>query len=360
MVKSFKYFEEIKSYKPGKSKISDDDSDIIKLSSNENAFGASPKAINAYEKAAKEIFRYADGSCANLRESLAKKFNINADNIVCGAGSDEILALLAQGFAGTEDEIIYSKHGFLMYPISAKRVGAKAIAADEVNLKASVENILSLITPKTKIIFIANPNNPTGSYLNAEELDQLIAKTPKEVLIVIDNAYEELVDAKDYPDAINLVKNNENVVMTKTFSKVYGLASLRIGWCFASNYICDILNKIRGPFNVSGAAQVAAKAALEDEEFLQKSVEHNNKWREIFSEKLSMLQNVTIYESQGNFILIDFLTQEECQKVNQALLNNKIIVREMSAYQLPTCLRITIGKEEENKRVIETISNYYE
>lgn len=347
------YLLEIENYVPGKSKIGD--KKIIKLSSNENALGASPRAISAYKNHAEKIFRYADGSCAELREALAKKNKISAQRIVCGAGSDELIALLTQAFAGIDDEIIYSEHGFLMYPISAKRVGAKAVKVKEKNLRADVNSMIAAITPKTKIIFLANPNNPTGSYLSKAEVDELIAKTPKNILIVLDCAYEEFVEAQDYPNAIELANERENVVVTRTFSKIYGLASLRIGWCYSSTYVAEILNKIRGPFNVGGPAQAAAVAALEDEEFLLASKNHNQKWLKIFFDQLAQSNKIKAWPSVGNFILLDFGLPKECQKTNQKLLDEGIILREMSGYGLPGCLRATIGSDEESAKLLEAL-----
>ncbi len=346
------YLLEIENYVPGKSKLGD--KKIIKLSSNENALGASPKALLAYKNHASEVSRYADGACTLLRETLAKKNKIAAERIVCGAGSDEILALLTSAFAGIGDEIIYSEHGFLMYPISAKRVGAKPVKVKEKNLKTDVEAIIQAITSKTKIIFIANPNNPTGSYLSDSEIQKLIAKTPKNVLIVLDHAYEEFVEESDYPNAIELVNQHENVVVTRTFSKIYGLASLRIGWCYSSNYIAEILNKVRGPFNVGGPAQFAAVAALEDEEFLTAAKNHNKKWLKIIIEELAKLK-IKTHPSIANFILLDFETAANCKKANEALLSHGIILREVGGYGLSTCLRMTIGTEEENRQVLEVL-----
>lgn len=356
MLKAHKFLNEIQNYVPGKSKISGDVKKIIKLSSNENALKASPKALAAYRDHDGEIFRYADGGCSLLREALAKKHKIDAAQIVCGAGSDEILAFLTSAFAGIDDEVIYSQHGFLMYPISAKRVGAKPVAVSERGLKTDIAAILKAITPKTKIIFIANPNNPTGSYLSNDEVQSLIDGAPKDVLIVLDHAYDEFAQGvKDYPDAIKLVKENENVVMTRTFSKVYGLASLRIGWSFSSAEIAEVLNKIRGPFNVGGPAQVAGVAALEDEEFLQKSIYHNQKWLDKFFAEISKLNNIKAWPSIANFILLDFGDEEKCKKANEKFLQEGIILREMSGYGLPNCLRATIGDDEENLAVLAVL-----
>lgn len=349
------YLFEIENYKPGKAKIGD--KKVIKLSSNENALGSSPKAISAYKNHIDEIVRYADGSCALLRQALAAKNNIDVEKIVCGAGSDEILAFLTSAFAGIDDEIIHSEHGFLMYPISAKRVGARAIAVKEKNLKTDVEAILAAITPRTKIIFIANPNNPTGSYLNKSEVEKLINAAPKNILIVLDHAYEEFAEIADYPNAIELVNKHENVVVTRTFSKIYGLASLRIGWSYSSNYIADALNKVRGPFNVGGPAQAAAIAALQDEEFFEASKNHNKKWLEILFKEFAKIPQIKAYPSIANFILLDFTTAKNCEEANKKLLEQGIILREMSAYGLPNCLRMTIGKEEENLAALQVLKN---
>lgn len=349
------YISEIENYVPGKAKIGS--KKAIKLSSNENALGSSPKALQAYKDHAGDAFRYADGSCADLREALSQKYKIAADQIVCGAGSDEIISFLTTAFVGVGDEVIYSEHGFLMYPISAKKAGAKAVKVKEKNLKSDVEAIISAITSKTKVIFIANPNNPTGSYLNKNEIQKLIDKTPKNVLLVLDHAYEEFVDEADYPNAFELVNKYENVVVTRTFSKIYGLASLRIGWCYSSKYIADILNKVRGPFNVGGPAQAAAVAALQDDEFFDASKKHNKKWLKFFFDQLADSKKIKVHPSIANFILLDFGSVEMCEKANQKLLENGIIFRGMSAYGLPNCLRATIGTEEENLLVLEVLQN---
>ena len=356
MLKAHEYLSDIESYKPGKGKISGSSQEVIKLSSNENALGASSKAAAAYAKHAAEIFRYADGSCASLRQAIATKHKIDAERIICGAGSDEIIALLTAAFAGAGDEIIYSKHGFLMYPISAKRVGAKSIVAEEKNLKTDIDAILKAITPKTKIIFVANPNNPTGSYLSNDEILHLINNAPKNILIALDHAYDEFAQGiKDYPNALALAEKYENVVVLRTFSKIYGLASLRIGWCYASSYVIDILNKVRGPFNVGGPAQAAAIAALQDDEFFEKSLAHNKKWLEIFFEKLHSNSKIKAYPSIANFILLDFGSVEKCVEANKKFLTNGIILREMGGYHLPQCLRMTIGNDAENSKLLQVL-----
>ncbi len=353
-----KYLEDIVSYKPGKAKIGLDNA--IKLSANENALGASPKAIKAYQNLSNNLSTYPDGSASELRNSLAKKNDIDPDKIVCGAGSDELIALITHAFCGEGDEIIYSQHGFLMYPISAKKVGATAIKVAETNLKTNIDNILAAISSKTKIIFIANPNNPTGTYLNKDEINKLIAQVPSNIIIVLDHAYEEFVTEKDYPkNSLKLVEQNENLVVTRTFSKIYGLASLRIGWCYSSQYVADILNKIRGPFNVSSPAQNAAISAINDDEFLELSILHNKKWLKIYEEEFLNATQFNLTKSAANFILIDFLDKQKLVKANQLLAERKIIAREMGAYGLENSLRITIGKDLENKMVIEQLKKIY-
>ncbi|MDA0901983.1 MAG: histidinol-phosphate transaminase [Proteobacteria bacterium] len=353
-LKAKSHILDINSYKAGLSKAGKLQ-EVIKLSSNENALGTSPKAIAAYEKHSAQIFRYADGGCEGLKEAIANKYNIKSQRIVCGAGSDEIIALLCQAFAGEGDEVLYSEYGFLMYPISAKRVGAKPVIAKESDLKTNLDNLLSQISAQTKIIFIANPNNPTGSYINKQDLEGFINAVPDHIMIVLDLAYAEFVDLPDYPDAVELVNKYENVVMTRTFSKIYGLASLRIGWSYSSDYVADVLNRVRGPFNVGGPAQFAAIAALNDEDFTQKSKNHNDKWLKIIAEELKKL-GLKTYPSIGNFILIDFLSEEKASKANQFLLDNGVILRSVAAYKLPSCLRMTIGTESENLKTLELLS----
>jgi histidinol-phosphate aminotransferase len=353
------YIESIAPYKQGKSIIDNAQKGTpTKLSSNENALKTSPKALEAY-RSHKELNRYADGSCQELRAAIGNKYNIDKDTIVCGAGSDEIISLLIESFAGPGDEVIYSEHGFLMYQISTKKFGAKAIAAKETNLTTNVDNILGLISKETKMIFIANPNNPTGSYINKKEIEKLINKTPKNIIIVLDLAYAEFVELseEDYPNVSSLVTNNDNVVMTRTFSKIHGLASLRLGWSYSCSYIAQVLNKVRGPFNVSGAAMEAGIAAINDDDFIEKSIKHNNKWLKILKDELDRI-NLKSHPSIANFILIDFLDDNKCQQANDFLLHNNIIVRQMVDYKLPTCLRITIGTEQENRSVIGLLEEF--
>ncbi len=347
---------EIKPYKQGASKAGNVDK-VIKLSSNENPFGTSPYAIEAIKKSASNIGRYPDGSCTELRNSISARYNLNANNIICGAGSDEIIALLCQAYAGKGDEIIYTSHGFLMYPISAARVGAIPVVAEEKNLRTDIESIIAKVTDRTKIIFIANPNNPTGSYITKDEMRQLRNSLPDNVLLVIDAAYAEYVEAEDYSSGFELAEEYDNVVVTRTFSKIYGLGGLRIGWSYSQNGIADVLNRVRGPFNVSSIAQAAAIAAINDIEFEDKSRQHNNKWRKIVSDKLSDI-GLIAYPSVANFVLVKFANNETANKANEYLKSNGIIGRAMVEYSLPEYMRFTIGLEEENKALITVLSDF--
>ncbi len=356
-VQAHSFLRDIKSYKPGKDKIEGvQNLKITKLSSNENPLGSSKAAIEAYKDHGSDLPIYADGACTNLRQKIAEKYNIDSEKIVCGAGSDEILYMLASAYAGIGDEVIHSKHGFLMYGISAKRVGAAVVIVDEKNLKADIDAIIKAVSDETRMIFLANPNNPTGSYLTNDEVEKLIKNVRQDVLIVLDHAYDEyVIDKKDYPDAIKLVNENKNVVMTRTFSKIHGLASLRIGWCYADEEIIDILNKVRGPFNVGGPAQVAAAKAIEDQEFMINSAQHNLKWLKKYYDIVENLDNIKAYDSVANFILFDFGSEEKAELANEEFLKEGVIVRKVAAYFLPSCLRITVGSDEDNEKVIDIL-----
>ncbi|HYG85712.1 MAG TPA: histidinol-phosphate transaminase [Azospirillum sp.] len=330
----------------------------IRLASNEGALGPSPKAVEAYQRLAGTIHRYPDGGSTELREALAKRFNLDAGRIVCGAGSDELIGLLVRSYAGPGDEVLYSQHGFLMYPIAAKSVGATPVAAPERDLKTDVDAMLARVTPRTKIVFIANPNNPTGSYLTGEELARLHAGLPPTTLLVIDAAYAEFVTRGDYSSGVELVERHANVVMTRTFSKIFALGSLRLGWCYAQAGVTDVLNRVRGPFNVSGAAQAAGVAALEDTEFLERSRALNETCREWFSGEAKAL-GLTVHPSIANFVLVSFKGQkpgkDDAEAARQFLKERGILVRQMNAYGLPDCLRVTIGTEPEMRTVVDAL-----
>ena len=343
----------IEPYKPGTSKLAGK-TEVIKLSSNENALGTSPKVLAALREWESRLFRYPDGGCKALREKLGAVYSLNPEQLVCGVGSDELIGLLCHAYAGVGDEVLYSQHGFLMYPIYTLRMGAVPIKAPEKNLTADVDALLAAVTPRTRIVFLANPNNPTGSYLSAEKVSYLRKKLPQDILLVLDAAYCELVDAPDFSEGNELVQQYSNVVVLRTFSKIYGLAGLRLGWGYFSPEVADVMNRARGPFNVSMPAQVAGIAALDDQDFIAKSKAHNTKWRAWLAAELQKI-GYTVYPSQGNFLLVEC---GDAAAADEHLKNNGIIVRRMEAYALPTTLRITIGKENENKAVVAALSTF--
>lgn len=314
---------------------------LVRLASNENALGASPRARAAYLKKAEDLFRYPDGSALALRRALAGSYRIkNPDNIVCGSGSDELINLLLKAYAGPGDEVLYSRHGFLMYPIGARAVGATPVAAEEKNLRTDVRALAAAFTPRTKIVFLANPNNPTGSYVTKAEVAWLHARLPAHVLLVIDAAYAEFVGAADYSAGDELARKSGNVVVLRTFSKIFGLAALRLGWAHCPPGIAAVLNRVRGPFNVGAAAQAAGVAALGDAAFLRRSREHNTKWRAWLVRTLDGL-GVKAHPSVGNFVLADFGPKAEA--IRLGLKERGVLIRQMGAYGLPRHLRITVG-----------------
>ena len=338
----------------GGESVLDGQNDVIKLSSNENAFGPSPLAQAAYTEAAANLHRYPDGGCTSLRAAIAELHGLDAERIVCGAGSDEIISLLCQAYAGPGDEVLYSQHGFLMYRISAMAAGATPIAAPETDLRADVDKLLAHVTSRTRIVFIANPNNPTGTYLTAAEMQRLRDGLPPYVILAIDAAYAEYANADDYTAGQSLVAAHDNVVMLRTFSKIYGLSALRVGWCFAPPMIADVLNRVRGPFNVNAAAQAAAVAAVEDVAFEANARAHNDTWLPWLADELTALGLPTV-PSAGNFLIADFGSSARAQAASSFLEGRGILVRAVGGYGLPHYLRIAIGREDENKAVVAAL-----
>ncbi len=329
------------------------------LSANENPLGAGKKAIASYKDAADNLFRYPDGGATKLRKAIAKRFDLNADNIICGAGSDELLTFITRIFAGPDDEIIYSQHGFLMYKINAMHVGATPISVKEKNLTTDVDAILNAINDKTRIVFIANPNNPTGSYISNDEMLRLANGLPDNVILVIDAAYAEYVSNADYADGSKLVESHENIIMTRTFSKIFGLASLRLGWCYCSPVIADLINRIRGPFNVNIPAQAAGIAAIEDIQHMEKSRSHNDYMLDKFGDELKLL-GLDVPQSVGNFLLAGFIDKKTAKQAYDYMLKNGVIARAMGGYGLPKYIRFTIGLEEECQKAITILRQFKE
>ena len=349
---------EITPYVGGKAK-SAGTKPITKLSSNESPLGPSPKAMAAYRALAGELHRYPDGHATGLRQAIARRHNLDPDGIVCGAGSDELIALLARAYAGPGDEVLYSRHGFLIYPIAALAAGAHPVTAPERDLKADVDALLAHVGSRTRLVFIANPNNPTGSYLTRSELERLRAGLPDDVILVVDAAYAEYATAPDYASGLELARDTANTVMLRTFSKLYGLAALRLGWLVAAPGIVDVMNRVRGPFNVSSSAQAAGIAALEDLEHQEQARRHNETWLPWLTREISAL-GLRVHPSIGNFILIDFPAEPGRGADDAAafLEAESIIPRQMGAYGLPHCLRVSVGLEEENRRLVTALAAF--
>ena len=331
----------------------------IRLASNESALGPSPKAIAAYQALAGEIFRYPDGSALELRQALGRAHGLDPDRIICGSGSDELIALLQRGYVGPDAEVLYSRHGFLMYPIGTLAVGGTPVAVPERDLTADVDAFLARVTDRTRLVFIANPNNPTGTYLSADELARLHAGLPKHVVLAIDAAYAEFVNRNDYEPGIALVNRAENVVMLRTFSKIYALAGLRLGWAYCPPGIADVLNRIRGPFNINAAALAAGVAAVGDLGALARARAHNEKWLPWFSERLQAL-GLQLTPSVGNFVLPQFPDDppHNADAAFAFLQSRGILTRQMGGYGLPKHLRITIGTGEEMETVAAAIAEF--
>ena len=344
---------EIRAYVGGKAEVAGAAS-VVKLSSNESAVGPSPKAMAAFTAEAQRLHRYPDGGCTALRQKIGQRFNLDAERIVCGAGSDELIALLIRAFAGPGDEVLYSAHGFLMYKLSALAAGATPVAAPEIDLRADVDALLARVTTRTRIVFIANPNNPTGSYLSGAELARLHAGLPPDVLLVIDAAYAEFVRAPDYSDGQELALAHPNVVMARTFSKLFGLAALRLGWMLGGEAVVDVVNRIRGPFNVGQPAQAAGIAALDDLEHQEQARAHNDRWLPWLVEGIGRL-GFKVWPSVGNFVLVDFGDAAAQKAATAHLERDGVIPRDMAAYGLASCLRITVGLEEENRRLVASL-----
>lgn len=328
--------------------------DVIKLSSNEGAYGPSPRAVEAYEAARTALNRYPDGGATALRHELARQHGLDAGRIVCGAGSDEIISLLCRAYAGPGDEVLHSEHGFLMYAISARTVGATPVAAPETGLTADVDALLARVNERTRLVFLANPNNPTGTWLPRGEIERLWRGLPEDALLVIDAAYAEFVTAADYTPGHELVDAAPNVVMTRTFSKIYALGGLRLGWGYCPAAVADVLNRVRGPFNVSGPALAAGLAALQDKAYTKRMRELNDTWREWTVRHLRQLGH-TVGDSAGNFVLIRFASPAEAEATDAALRERGIIVRRMAGYGLPDALRVSIGREDEMKAFIDAM-----
>ena len=348
----------IEAYVPGKSSAPGV-AKIYKLSSNETPLGPSPKAVAAYQAVGEHLEDYPDGSAADLRAAIGRAFGLDPDRIVCGAGSDDLLNLLARAYLADGDEAIYTTHGFLVYPIATLGTGAKPVVAPEKNYTANVDTILKAVTAKTKIVFLANPNNPTGTYLPFDEIKRLHKVLPRHVLFVLDAAYAEYVRRNDYESGIELVATSENVVMCRTFSKIHGLAALRLGWMYGPAHVVDAINRIRGPFNVNSAAMAAGIAAIEDSGHQERAREHNTRWLAWLTEEIGKL-GLKVTPSVANFVLIHFPDAKgrTAKDADAFLTKRGLILRQVGAYKLPNALRLTVGSEEANRLVIAALAEF--
>ena len=348
----------IQAYVPGKSSAPGV-AKIFKLSSNESPLGPSPKAIEAYRKAGEHLEDYPDGAASDLREAIGRVYGLDPDRIVCGAGSDDLLNLLARAYLVDGDEAIHTTHGFLVYPIATLGAGATPVVAAETHFTADVDAILAAVTAKTKLVFLANPNNPTGTYVPFDEVKRLQRGLPPHALLVIDAAYSEYVERNDYESGIELVATSENVVMCRTFSKIHGLAGLRLGWMYGPAPVVDAVNRIRGPFNVNLPAIAAGIAAIEDAAHQDFSRAHNRKWLAWLTEEIGRL-GLEVTPSVANFVLIHFPTDKgrTAADADKFLTRRGLILRQVGAYKLPNALRMSVGTEEANRLVVQALAEF--
>jgi histidinol-phosphate aminotransferase len=334
---------------------------LHKLSSNETPLGPSPGAIAAYRAVADTLEFYPDGAATALRDAIGAAYGLNPDRIVCGNGSDDILHLLANAFVGPGDEAIHTQYGFLVYPIAIRSMGGTPVAAPETGYTADVDAILSLVTERTRIVFLANPNNPTGTYIPFKEVRRLHAGLPANVLLVLDAAYAEYVRRNDYESGVELAGTAPNVFMTRTFSKIYGLAGLRIGWGYGSAEVIDALNRIRGPFNVSAAAIAAGVAAIGDHAHRDGAVAHNEMWLPRVTTEMSKL-GLEVTPSVANFVLIHFadIAGRRAADADAFLLGRGVVLRQLGSYGLPNALRMTMGTAEANEHTLAALRDFLE
>src|SRR5499433_3171519 len=349
---------DIDPYVPGKS-AAPGVARVFKLSSNETPLGPSPKGIAAYRAVADHLQDYPDGSAAALREAIGHGFGLDPNRIVCGAGSDDLLNLIADAYLRDGDEAIHTTHAFLVYPIATRGSGATPIAAAEKNYTADVDAMLAAVSERTKVVFLANPNNPTGTYVPFDEVKRLHRGLPPHVLLVLDAAYAEYVRRNDYEAGIELVATCENVVMCRTFSKIHGLAALRLGWLYGPAHVVDAINRIRGPFNVNAPAIAAGVAAIEDLEHQERSREHNTRWLNWLTQEIGKL-GLKVTPSVANFVLIHFPTEKgkTSDEADAFLTRRGLVLRALKNYRLPHALRMTVGTEEANRLVVEGLREF--
>ena len=349
---------DIAPYIPGKSSAPGV-AKVFKLSSNETPLGPSANAVAAYRMAGEHLEDYPDGSASALRDAIGAAFGLDPDRIVCGAGSDDLLNLLARAYLRDGDEAIHTTHGFLVYPIAIMGTGAKPVVAPETDYTANVDAILARVTAKTKVVFLANPNNPTGTYIPFDEVKRLHRSLPATALLVLDAAYAEYVRRNDYDSGIELVATSDNVVMTRTFSKIYGLAAVRLGWLYGPAHVVDAINRIRGPFNVNGPAIAAGIAAIRDAAHIESAREHNARWLPWLTEEIGKL-GLKVTPSVANFVLIHFPESKgrTAKEADAFLTKRGLILRQVGAYKLPNALRMSVGTEEANRLAVAALREF--
>ncbi|MGD9541751.1 histidinol-phosphate transaminase [Methylocystis sp.] len=332
---------------------------VYKLSANETPLGPSPRAVEAVRDMADQIALYPEGSSRALREAIGVRYGLNPDRIIAGAGSDDILELLALAYVGPGDEGVYSQYGFLEYKIVTLAAGGTPVVAPETNYTADVDALLDRVSERTKIVFLANPNNPTGTILPASEVARLARSLPLHVVLVLDAAYAEYVQREDYEAGVALVDAHENVVMTRTFSKIYGLAGLRVGWAYGPARVIETLNRIRSPFNVSSAGSAAAIAALSDRAHLDAAVAHNAHWLPWLIREITAL-GLEVLPSVANFIAIRFpeTPGSTAADADRFLTSRGLVLRAIAPYGMPQFLRLTVGAQDANERVVEALAEF--
>jgi histidinol-phosphate aminotransferase len=346
----------ISAYVPGESEV-EGGIRPIKLSSNETPLGPSPRAVAAYKAEADRLERYPDGASTALRQAIGKHYGLDPARIVCGAGSDELISLLAHHYSGPGDEVLITAHAFAMFKIFTLASGATPVEAPEHDYTADVDALLARVTPRTKIVFLANPNNPTGTYIPHDEVRRLHRGLPSHTLLVLDAAYGEYVRRNDYEAGLELVANNANAVMLRTFSKVYGLAALRLGWAYCPLAVAEVLNRVRGPFNVTSPAIAAGIAALQDREHMERAVAHNERWLPWVTAELEKV-GIKVTPSIGNFVLMHFPAGKTVAAADKHLKARGIIVRPVGAYGIPNALRMTIGTEDDNRAAVAALAEF--
>lgn len=330
---------------------------VVKLSSNENPFGTSPKALEAI-KGNQHLEKYPDGNSTELRAAIAAKFALEENRLICGCGADEIIGLLCKAYLQPGDNVVYANHAFLMYGIYAKTCGADTIEVTEQNLVPDLDAMLAAVTPKTKIVFLTNPNNPTGSFNTPADIKSFRDKLPAHVILVIDDAYAEYASVSaGHENGFSFAQGRDDVVVLRTFSKIYGMAGLRLGYGYCPAEITDVLNRVRGPFNVSIPAQLAGIAALSDDSFIEKSISHNMKWREWTKTEIERL-GLKVWPSAANFLLVSFKDADDAESCRLFMKSRGILVRQMGAYKLPDSLRISIGAQDEMELAVAAIKAY--